>query len=111
MKYSPQLETGLFQAVIIYKPFGLDYNFNLLNIQIYIKRQFGISLSFGEISEFLREYYDLLKGDDIESTDFELPFEEYEDLMAARRISDLHSEEEEEGPTVKKKPRKKRKRY
>ena len=108
-QYSPQLETGLFQAVILYKPFGLDYNFILLNIQIYIKRQFGIDLTFNEITGFLQTYYDILKQDELEIKDFELPFEEYEDLIAPRRFSNVNSEDEIEDQTIKKKRKTKKK--
>ena len=76
-----------------------------------MKRQFGITLKYEEITEFLENYYDVLAGsEEMERRDFELPFEEFEGLIAPRRFSTTVSDEELESKPVKKPPRKKRKR-
>ncbi|KAJ3321323.1 hypothetical protein HDV06_004427 [Boothiomyces sp. JEL0866] len=95
--WTPQIETALYQAIILYRPIGIHSNFRLVNIHRYLVANMGTNISISEIKEYLDTLYDLKslsekQDEEIPQSDFALPFEEYEELIDKLRKADEASE-------------------
>jgi hypothetical protein len=86
-----ELQTCLFQSIIKYRPIGINLHFSLINVQIYIRKSMGITLTCQQIEEFYQQYYDL-DAEILEKEDFNLPFEEFDELIDLRRRVDSDTE-------------------
>lgn len=102
--WTPQIETALYQAIILYRPIGIHSNFRLVNIHRYLVANMGTNITISEIKDYLDTLYDL-KGlsevaiinkkkqdEEIPQEEFTLPFEEYEELIDKLRKADEASE-------------------
>jgi hypothetical protein len=103
-EWSAQMQTVFFQAVILYRPIGMHKHFQLINIQRYINRHMGKECTYRELVLYLNKYFDLNLIDQTlvdelkEVVDFNLPFEDYNDLIEQVREC---SESEESTPEKK----------
>jgi hypothetical protein len=112
MEWTPMLETTLFQGIILYRPLGIHRHVRHILIQRYIMNNMGILVPLDAIKEKLEQLYDVEYTETIQNQDFELPYEDYEELKAVQRKADESSQEEEvqSQKSVKKKRIVKRKR-
>ena len=82
-----QLTTALYQAIMLYRPLGINFHFNIILIQRFILNNMGIRITIPEIKEFVKDNYNQDYMQKIDIVDFELPYDEYAGLIEKQRIS------------------------
>jgi MRG-binding protein len=101
MEWSPQLETALFQAVILHKPIGIHKHFKYLLMKRFLMNTMGVEVSMDDLKAKLNSLYQIDYTDDIPETEFYLPFEEYDDIISRYRQATEDSQSETEQRTKK----------
>ncbi len=96
MDWTPQLETALFQAIILYKPIGIHRHFRYLLMKRFLMNNMGVQVSIQELKTKLDSLYSLDYTDTIIETEFSLPFEDYDDIIAQHRKATEDSQSDSE---------------
>ncbi len=117
--FSQEIQTAMFTAICRYKPVGIHRIFRIISIKRHVNGTMGTLFHFDDIVEFLNQFYDIdqLESLELPESDFQLPYNEYGELMEKCRSNEFGSVATTPDDTTdkkrkdppKKKPAKKRK--
>jgi hypothetical protein len=96
LDWPPTLETFFYQGIILYRPIGIHKHIRHILIQRFILNNSGIHVPIDHIKAALDDLYDIEYMETLTKQEFELPFEEYDDIMELHRRAEEESQSEEE---------------